>query len=344
MEQPSTSNKDDIKFVPKIPISIFQQIAAAGIKLDAKTEKEMFAVPDKLMKADPNTGKAINSGAAKAVMNLVKTIGLKKGFKDYTYGDFKAEIIDDEIDRRARKAALNLLPKEDFKDLDGLPTAERESVILTSLKEVGGYPQNKLYIALKMEASNWAKHQLKWDKYFKKEINKKFQDFYKANFLRKFDNLDKSLLNRFEMFLKFGADLNFSIQGDETYPNLSNIINRIMNLELNPRFTRNPDLLFSEQLKLIKLLLKYGADPLLKDKVTEMAPLELAKSHLFTSHSMTINREGFIKYMTSSSEDLKIIKVFKDIIKLLEENVAEKNKNIPNQKIEKKDKPFIGII
>ncbi len=366
--------EQDIKPAPKIPEGVFRELTKAGITINenAKTEKEIFAIADKFMKA--------GGGAAKSVLNLVKETGLKKGFKDYTYGDFKADIMDDIIDVRARleawKKVIEEHPTYNDENFKAVFSKYPETKLML-LKQLG-YPKNKFSIAAKAEAYNWAKHQLKYDNEFKEELQDLFvrtffdtqnidlkalevllkfganPDAYeigntKLDFITSWRIVnprgheysdDSKQLEILELLLKYGANPNIKSNGlslgrnihrnSGMYPNYP--LHRVL---LWKEVSLNNDIrneVFQDRLDVVKLLLKYGANPNLKDP-SGAKPIDYAKSLLKYL-------QGTVGYYSGLGKEDEKTKIVKQIIKLLEEEMAKPDKKRAQ---EKEENPHIGM-
>lgn len=356
--------------LPKLPVGVFQELAKVGIKTSAKTEKEVFAATDKFMQAGGNS--------ARAVMNLVKEAGIKRRQEDYAYGDFKADIMDDIIDERARQEAWKKVIERmpEAANYYALSPAEKYLEEKLILMKHDGYPENKLNIALKAEATNWAKHQLKYDRKFKENLQKQLVKAFEES------NIDLDLV---EKLLKLGANpdvykdwqggldfittwriLNFYDELSYDYPKQLEILELFLKNGANPnikskgvhsdigsRFS-NPsfpnyplhraliwstpsqgisDKGFKDRLNVIKLLIKYGANPNLKDNKGSF-PVDYAKNILK-------ELQGTVGYYSGYGKEDEKVKTVKEIIKMLEEAMAKQPKV---KKTNKDEQPFIGIM
>lgn len=133
MEIDNNQNQQIIIDLSNLPANIWTELASFGINKNAPTEKEIFQNFELI--------KSLNKKIRNAALEYIKTVGLKLGYKNYTYIQFKIDL-------------MNILVHEKSKNI---PTIE------ATINE-----------AINMQAKTWIKYQISKNKNFfeilKKEL------------------------------------------------------------------------------------------------------------------------------------------------------------------------------
>ena len=166
----------DVAPAGEFPVSVWQEIAKNFIFEGGKTEADIFAKTDRLMKLD---GKP-----AQGLIQLIKTTGLKKGYTNYNYSDFKADAMQEILIKRA-KQIIPLRP--------------------TSKINFDQYKNEIINQAVNSEAVNWAKHRKAQDKNFQKQLNQLLEK--SIDYLWD-ERKERMNLKKVEQILMLGADPN----------------------------------------------------------------------------------------------------------------------------------------
>ncbi len=277
-----------------LPLTAFDEIAKNSINYNAKTEAQIFALADKLEKAGGDSWRAMYS--------FIRSSGRKRGLtgqalENYNYGQFKADIMSDILKKRAPGA-------KDFgpEIIDQAIDAEAYKFAKYYSKELQKGLDEKLYDML-------AFYRLGSDSEITKKIEQK-----------------GGALSYVETLLKFGADPNHLTKWDERNQNSTifyyflffglqtfNVLGETKSKEIQAKLKT----FANEFPDVLKLLLKYGANPDVQD------PLLKGKTLMNYLNDKLKEHQGAIKFYTGIGNDDMHTKFIKALIKIVPEERAK---------------------
>lgn len=127
-----------------LPLNVWQEVSKWLINKNGKTEEEIFK--------DFESLKATNKNIREASLKYIETIGLSKNKPNYTYAQFKVDLMDQLLNEKTKEFQEDLENNLNLKIAANQINKQKADKILEENKKLGNLAQ-----AIKYKAVNWIK-------------------------------------------------------------------------------------------------------------------------------------------------------------------------------------------